>query len=273
MKRSVLAVATVAMMVAGAGLGTAWAGPLGSIVKGATDTVKDTVESVTDTVSDTVETVTGSTSSNSNSGGGGLNVLNVVTVNDDDNQGLVNVDLLNGNNQIVNAAVGKGSNPLLNANVSSSGLLSNTSVSIDLGGLGLDLNIDVGVPGPGGPQVGPDGIVLVGSLGGGGGNFVITCAVNNAKTLLQVAANGKITANEIKAWRKMANVKVVPIRLCPAAKKQVAAILGKSQKINLLRRAVMQDNLIVASLQRTSYDAGDVVAVQRAQGQLVVYVY
>ncbi len=28
---------------------------------------------------------------------------------------------------------------------------------------------------------------LVGSLGGGGGTFTVTCAVNNAKTLLQVA--------------------------------------------------------------------------------------
>ena len=80
-------------------------------------------------------------------------------------------------------------------------------------------------------------------------------------------------AAEIKAWQRSANVQIVPIKLCPLAKKQVAAILGKSQKMNLLQRAVMGDSLIMASLSRTSYRPGEVVAVQRKGGQLVVYVY
>lgn len=222
--------------------------------------------------------------------GGGLNVGGLVTVNDNGNNGLVNLDLGGGNNNILNAAVGSGNKPLVNANVSSNGLLNNTTVSLDLAGLGLDLNVDLGVLNPGGPggpggpgnpggpggPNGPNGpggrYVLYGSYGGGG-NFVINCAVNNARQLLQVAAAGKITAQEIKAWMRAANVQVVPIKLCPAAKRQVAALLAKSQKINLLRRAVMSDPLITASLGRTRYDAGDVAAVQRKGGQLVVYVY
>jgi hypothetical protein len=237
----------------------------GGLVKGLVGGVKDTVSSVSDTVSSTVSGVTG--------GGGGSGSGGLLSLNDDNNDALLNVDLLNGDNQVLNAAVGSGSDPLLNANVSSSGLLSETTVSLSLGGLGLDLSVDLGVPGPGGPTpgAGSDGRILVGSLGGAG--FVVTCAVNNARYLLQVAANGKISAAEIRAWQRFANVQIVPIKLCPPAKKQVGAILGKSQKINLLRRAVMSDNLIMASLSRTRYKATDVVAVERKSGQLVVYVY
>lgn len=257
MKRNIVIFAA-AMLIMSYGAAPAVAsGLLKSVVGGVTDTVSG----VTDTVSGTVNSVTGS-------GGGGL-----ISLNDDNNDALLNVDLLNGDNQVLNAAVGSGSDPLLNANVSSSGLLSGTTVSLDLGGLGLDLSVDFGVPGPGGPTpgAGSDGRILVGSLGGAG--FVITCAVNNARYLLQVAARGKISAAEIRAWQRSANVQIVPIKLCPPAKKQVGAILGKSQKINLLRRAVMSDNLIMASLSRTRYKAGDVVAVERKSGQLVVYVY
>lgn len=241
------------------------------LVKGLVGGVKDTVSGVTGTVSNTVSGVTGG--GGGGGSGGGLNVGNIVSLNDDNNDALLNVDLLNGDNQVLNAAVGSGGDPLLNANVSSSGLLSGTTVSLNLGGLGLDLTVGIGVPGPGGPTPGPgsDGRILVGSLGGDG--FVITCAVNNARYLLQVAARGKLSAAEIRAWQRSANVQIVPIKLCPQSKKQVGAILGKSQKINLLRRAVMGDNLIMASLSRTRYNAGDVVAVERKSGQLVVYVY
>lgn len=242
----------------------------GGLLGGLGETVNNVTNTVTETLGDTVDTVTG----------GGTNVGGLVSLNDDDNGALVNLDVGNDgtNGNILNAAVGGGNDPLVNANVSSNGLLNNTSVSLDLAGLGLDLDIDLGIldpndpNGPGGPG-GPGGRpVLVGSLGGGN-TFVINCTVNNTRQLLQVAAAGKISGAEVKAWMRAANVQVVPIKLCPAAKKQVAALLAKSKKINLLRRAVMSDALITASLGRTSYDAGDVVAVQRKGGQLVVYVY
>jgi hypothetical protein len=239
----------------------------GGLLGGLGETVGGVVGGVTETVGGVVGGVTG----------GGTNVGGLVSVNDTGNNALVNLDIGGGNN-VLNAAVGRGSNPLVNANVSTTGLLNNTTVSLDLAGLGLDLTIDLGIldpnnpNNPGGPN-NPNGRpVLVGSLGGGN-TFVINCTVNNTKQLLQVAAAGKISGPEIKAWMRAANVQVVPIKLCPAAKKQVAALLAKSQKINLLRRAVMSDALITASLGRTSYDANDVVAVQRKGGQLVVYVY
>lgn len=255
MKKSLAVFLASIVVVAGVGVVPARAGGLlGGIVGG-----------VTDTVSSLTDTGGGDTG-----GGGGTNVGGLLSLNDNDNDALINLDLGGGDN-ILNAAVGKGGKPLVNANVSSTGLLSNTSVSLDIGGLGLDLGIDLGILGPGGPGT-PGKPVLVGSLGGGG-TFVINCTVNNTRQLLQVAAASKISAAEIKAWMRAANVQVIPIKLCPAARKQVAALLAKSQKINLLRRAVMSDALITASLARTSYDAGDVIAVQRKGGQLVVYVY
>ena len=228
------------------------------VVDKVVDTVDDTVDTVTDTVDDTVGTDTSSV------------VDKVVTINDP-NTGLVNLDTDNGT--VVTATVGAGGSPLVEAKVG--GLTGANTVSINLGGLGFDLVIDIGTPNPNNPNAPSNpggGPILVGSLGGGA-TFVVTCAVDNAKTLLQVAAQGKVTASELRAWQRAANVQVIPIALCPDARAIIAQLLGKSPKIQLLQRAVTMDNLIMASLSRTKYDANDVVAVQRRSGQLVVYVY
>jgi hypothetical protein len=265
MRSNVFAALATFAIVAGMSVAPVSALDLGGTLGGVVGGVTDTVENLTD----------GLTGGGGGGGGGGTNVGGLLSLNDNDNDALVNLDIGGSNNNLVNAAVGRGNNPLVNANVSTTGLLRSTSVTIDLAGLGLDVTIDLGILDPDNPNNpnGPNGRpVLVGSLGGGA-TFLVNCTVNNTKQLLQVAAAGKISGAEIKAWMRAANVQVVPIKLCPAAKKQVAALLAKSQKINLLRRAVMSDALITASLGRTSYDANDVVAVQRKGGQLVVYVY
>jgi hypothetical protein len=245
MRGNIFAVLAAFTVVAGMSAAPVSAIDLGGVVGGVVDTVTDTVGGVT---------------GGGGGGGGGTNVAGLVSLNDDDDNALVNLDV--GGENIVGAGVGG----LAGAKVSTKGL------SLDLAGLGLDLDIDLSILDPNNPN-GPGGKpVLVGSLGGGN-TFVINCTVNNTRQLLQVAAAGKVSGAEIKAWMRAANVQVVPIKLCPAAKKQVAALLAKSKKINLLRRAVMSDALITASLGRTSYDANDVIAVQRKGGQLVVYVY
>ena len=250
-------------IIASIGMGPASAGGLLGGIKDTVDKVTDTVTDTVDTVSDTVGDLTGTSGE-----GGGTNVGNILSLNDDGDDALINLDV--GGDSLATAAVG-GSNPLVKAGVSG------TTVTLDLLGLGLDVTLDLGLVDstdpndPNNPN-NPGGPILVGSLGGGQ-TFTITCAVNNTRQLLQVAANGKITAAEIKAWQRYANVQVIPIKLCPAAKKQVAQILARSQKVNLLRRAVMADALISASLGRTKYDVNDVVAVQRQKAQLVVYVY
>ncbi len=247
-------------IVAGLGAGPVMAG-------GLLGGVKDTLNSVTGAVTSTVDTVS-------------TTVGNIVSVNDEGNDALLDLEV-GGSTNVVTAVVG-GADPLAKGSVSTTGVLANTVVTLDLLGLGLDVGLDLDLVTPGGGDPAnpnnptdpnnPRGPILVGSLGGGD-TFQITCAVNNTRQLLQVAANGKVTAAEVKAWQRFANVQIVPIKLCPAAKSQVAKILVRSKKINLLQRAVLQDQLIMASLSRTRYDAGDVVAVQRQQEQLVVYVY
>ncbi|MDP3315386.1 MAG: hypothetical protein Q8M47_04885 [Devosia sp.] len=53
----------------------------------------------------------------------------------------------------------------------------------------------------------------------------------------------------------------------------MAQIFRASGKIQQLQSAVAADALIVASLNRTRYDAGDVFAVKASGGSLTVYVY
>jgi hypothetical protein len=203
--------------------------------------------------------------------GGGGSDGGLVTIEEGEagNDSLVNVGIGGENNNVLDVNLGA-NDPLANANVSAgltdSGLVASTSVTLDLGGLGLDLDIDIGIPGPGG-----GGYVLVGSLGGG--SFVIKCSVNDARNLLQVAANGKISNAEIKAWARATGVQIVPIKLCPTAKRQVAQIFARSSKVNTLQGAVVNDALIMATLSRSGYDASDVVAVQRRNTQLIVYVF
>ncbi|MGV3489896.1 MAG: hypothetical protein ACO1OG_01115 [Devosia sp.] len=267
MKLNIVAVAIAAVfavsmsaMPANAGLLKKLGDTVDKTVNGVVDTVDDVVDTVTDTVDDTTGLDTGDL------------VDNVVTINDTGNDGLVNLDTT-GNNNVLTATVGPGGKPLVDARI---GLLNGpNSISINLGDLGIDLVIDIGIPDPNDPDAPvnpPEGRILVGSIDGAN-SFVVTCAVDNAKTLLQVAAQGKVTGAEVKAWQRASAVQVVPIALCPDAKMQISQVLAKSQKIQLLRRAVMSDNLIMASLGRTKYGAEDVVAVQRKSGALVVYVY
>jgi hypothetical protein len=262
MTKKLAVIAVVALFAVGASMAPASAGLLNNlnktvdkVVDKVVDTVDETVDKTTDAVDDTLGTDTKSV------------VNKVVTINDP-NTGLVNLDTDNGT--IATATVGPGGAPLVDARIG--GLTGSNSVTLNLGGLGLDLDVVIGPPNPNNPNAPTTrGPILVASLGGD--TFVVVCAVDNAKTLLQVAAQGKVTASEVKAWQRAANVQVIPIELCPDARAVIAKLLGKSQKIQLLQRAVTMDNLIMASLSRTKYDAQDVVAVQRRSGQLVVYVY
>ena len=100
-----------------------------------------------------------------------------------------------------------------------------------------------------------------------------TCVGADGRQVLQIAGRQRVTNSAISGWQRASNVQVVPIRLCPNVKRQVAAALSGSSKVNMLRRAANADALINASLNRTRYNAGDVFAVQRSGSQLTVFVY
>lgn len=182
--------------------------------------------------------------------------------------------LLGGNGPLANVSVsgGNGQGGLLN----NGGVLGSTlAAGVDLGGLSLDLDvpgIDDLLGGGGGGNggngaVSPGGGVRVGSLDG---SVVVNCSVGDGRKVLQIASQAKLNPS---AWARAANVQVVPIRLCPQARAQVAQIFNASAKVRQLQSAAASDALIVASLSRTRYDISDVFAIDASGGRLMVYVY
>lgn len=190
---------------------------------------------------------------------------------------LVNLGLGNGggnNRNIVELKLGKGGK-LGGVNVGGS-LGSNLTVGLDLAGLGLDLTVPglddiLGAGNGGSGGNGGNGTVRVGSLDGAG--FGVNCSVNDGRKVLQLATKAKLTRQTIAGWQRAANVRIVPVKLCPQARAQVAKIFKASKKINMLQHAVTADTLISASLGRSRHDAGDVFAVDRQGSELTVYVY
>jgi hypothetical protein len=158
-----------------------------------------------------------------------------------------------------------------------SGILgSNITVGLNLGGLGLDLTIpgidDLlggggGNGGNGGDGANGNGRTRVGSLDN---SLQVNCSVNDGRQVLQLASQGKVNP---ASWTRAANVRIVPIRLCPQARSQVAQIFRASGKIQQLQSAAAGDALIVASLSRSRHDVGDVFAIEASGGNLTVYVY
>ena len=163
-----------------------------------------------------------------------------------------------------------------------SGILgSNLTAGINLGGLGLDLSVPglddllgggggAGNPGNGNGGNGGNGAggrILVGSTDG---SFQVNCSVNDGRQVLQLASQAKVNP---ASWSRAANVQVVPIKLCPQARSQVAQIFRASGKIQQLQNAAAADALIVASLSRTRYGINDVFAIEASGGRLMVYVY
>lgn len=218
------------------------------------------------------------------------------------NDSVVNVGLGSGggnDGNLLDVNIG-GSDPLATANVSTGGgnggggLLDGglaADLDVDLGRLGVDADIGIGIgigggnggpggpggPGnPGGPGA-PGGNGGLGGLGGSGyaalGNGGVTCSLSEGRQVLQVAASVAVTQSAISAWKRAANVRIVPVVLCASARAQVARVLGSSGKIRVLQNAVAADVLLSAALNRTRYDAGDVYAVERNGSQITVYVF
>src|SRR5690606_20232669 len=126
---------------------------------------------------------------------------------------------------------------------------------------------------PGGPG-GPGGPGANG--GSNGGLFGLTnsnCDIDEGRQILKIAADGNYNSRAYAQWRRAANVQVVPVRVCPPTRRQLAQILRQSGKVNALQGAVAGDPLIMASLDRTRYGVGDVFAVDSSGGRLTVYVY
>lgn len=178
------------------------------------------------------------------------------------NTGVVNVGLGGGDGQLVDANIG-GATPLVGANVS-------------VGGPGGVISIDIGAGGPVGPGVpgvpgAPGGNGQIAHGGGSGGAFPSgsgACAGTNPNQLL-----GLFQQTEIGSWNRASNIQIVPIKVCADMRRQVGNWLAGNGSYHRMVAAVASDSLISAALNRTRYQPGHVLGVQRQGPTLLVYVF
>jgi hypothetical protein len=230
----------------------------------------------------------GSTGLNTNATIGGGTNLASVNASAGGSTGLnTNATVGGGSLANVNASLGGGSG--LNANVRlGGGNLANVGVS--LGGGTLPGG------GTGGNGTGPGGN---GGGGNGGGDLVIRDPSGNLVVVNSRSGNLGITSlaslactnrnspqaianllqrhrygkNTLRAWRRSTNVQIVPIRMCSQLRSSVRRAALGNQNVAMVQGLAASDALISASLERGRYRAGNVLAVDQAQGLLTVYVY
>jgi hypothetical protein len=110
-----------------------------------------------------------------------------------------------------------------------------------------------GIPGGGGG----------GSIGAGGAN----CLGNSAQAL------ALFEGTSMNGWNRANAIEIVPVSLCPDARRQVIGALRSDARSGALQAAVSNDDLVRAALSRTSYGADRVLAVNRSGGRLTVFVF
>lgn len=206
-------------------------------------------------------------------------------------RGLVNLGL-GGDDQLLDANIGDGS--IGSARIGTgNGLdadvdLLNSNARVDLGiggddGL-LDLDVGIGGPGagggPGGPGNGgggngpggngPGGNGNVGPGGAGGGSAGrVACAGLSSSELETLLRATRLDGS----WSRASNVTIQPVRVCPPQQTWLAAALAQTGLGSGLQSAVANDQLVSASVNRSSYSADRVFAVRQNGSQLTVFVY
>jgi hypothetical protein len=201
--------------------------------------------------------------------------------------GLVNVGV-GGNNQLLDANVGGN---LASATVGASsgsgvggtiGLLDGAATpGLGVGGTNLasvDIGIGGGGGGPGGPggPCGPGapgvngngGLVPGGALASAGGG-VIACQGVSSSELERLILSTRID----RSWGSAHNVDIRKISVCPELRAWLAAALRQTGLGQSLRSAIVSDELLTATLNRSPHSADRVFAVQRSGSRLTVFVY
>lgn len=240
-------------------------------------------------------------------GSSGEEALITLGSGDASNSGLVNLGVggtnqvldlqAGGQSDIANAAIGTGGDSELDADVN---LLAGTGkIGARIGGSSLlDADVDlldgaVGV----GATVGGGNLANVGVSVGGGANGIpggngggIGAGAGNGAPIFSASTSGSLPAacagagpREVErliegtqidgSWQRASNVEIRRIELCPELQSWLAASLTHSGLGSSLRSAISNDSLLSASLDRSSYGADRVFAVQQRGNQLTVFVY
>lgn len=175
-----------------------------------------------------------------------------------------------------------GTGGLLGSNDPTGGVVGtvNSTVSGVTGNGGLaDTLLGAGLLGGGGgagtPGAGGGGVpgVRTAGVAGAGGVGALACVNNQERQILNIAARQVYTRRSFAEWKRAANIQLIPVRLCAAARRDIARAVGMSPNIRAMQGALASDPLISASLSRTRYDAANVLAVEKRGSTLQVYVF
>lgn len=96
----------------------------------------------------------------------------------------------------------------------------------------------------------------------------VACAGTSSAQLLQIFEN-----TSLRGWSRAKSIQLIPIKLCPNIRGQLAAYLAANRAYHTLVRAVADDALIHAALSRTRYQPGHVLGVVQSDNALLVYVF
>jgi hypothetical protein len=113
----------------------------------------------------------------------------------------------------------------------------------------------------------------------GGGSLSIAgfggaaCAGQDPRAIGRLLQSRSYNRGQLNSWHRAANVQVVPIRLCSQLRAAVRQQLAGNNAVAMVQNLAAADPLISTSLSRTRYGAGNVLAVDQANGTLTVYVY
>ena len=103
--------------------------------------------------------------------------------------------------------------------------------------------------------------------GGGGGNIV--CQGVSSSELERLILSTRIDSS----WGRAHNVDIRKVSVCPELRVWLAAALRQTGLGQSLRSAIVLDELLTATLNRSPHSADRVFAVQRSGSRLTVFVY
>ncbi|SMQ70081.1 hypothetical protein SAMN06295905_1764 [Devosia lucknowensis] len=219
-------------------------------------------------------------------GGSGDSALVTIGSGDAGQSGLVNVgvggsnlvDVNVGNGEVASATVGTSNGVSADVRL----LNDNARVGIGVGGDSV-LDVDIGIGGGGNGGGGNGGGGNGGGNGGAGSNPGVLPGGGMASTGGSPIVCQGVSSAQIErlirgtridnSWSRASAVEIQKVSVCPELRAWLVAALNQTGIGHSLRSAIVSDELLTASLNRSPHSADRVFAVHNSRGRLTVFVY
>jgi hypothetical protein len=207
--------------------------------------------------------------------GSGSDNLGDVNISSDDGQGLADVGVDLGDDVTARAGLA-GDDGLA---VLDTGFGDTLDAGAGVGGdnlLDLDFGVDSTGGAGGGDTGGGVGVAALGNGADGSGAAAVGAGCDSGISSSQASKlirSGNYSPRAVSSWSGASSVELTRVAMCPQMRAQVEAALSRSGLAGQIQQAALGDSLVSASLSRTHYDAGDVLAIRHSGSKLIVYVY